>query len=244
MANKYNLKDKKIAKTPFWSLSFAIKSVFLFGGVPIILVLLIFVPAQYLPEYKIILRNNISLTSVLIFGAVYFSFFVAYMAAKLKQRPHCLTDLGLRTFPIGTTIKYIALYPLVYLAIVISMVSIIVAIANLLGFSLSPDDIAPNQNKRSYSLLVVPFVVLAIPILEEILFRGILLPAFARKSGWLKGSIYTSLIFSMLHGPAAPLIMIFSLYLSRMYYRTGSIVPGILLHMANNAFVCFVIFQR
>ncbi len=243
MATKYNIKDKKIAKVPIWSLRFAIKSVFLFGGVPVLLLLLVVIPAQFIPEYKIILRNNVSVTSVLVFGALYYSFFVAYMASKLKQRPHLLSDLGLRSFPIGTTIKYIALYPIVYFSVVLASVGIIIAIANQLGYSLTPDDIAPNQNKRSFSWLFVAFAVLVAPILEEILFRGILLPAFAQKSGWLKGSIYSSLIFSILHGPAAPLVMIFSLYISRMYYRTGSIIPGLLLHMANNAFVSFVILQ-
>lgn len=76
------------------------------------------------------------------------------------------------------------------------------------------------------------------PIAEEILFRGLLLPAAAAKFGFAKGAVMSSIMFSLLHlpNPATVLLtMLGGMYLAQMYRRTGSIVPGIILHVGLNA---------
>lgn len=77
--------------------------------------------------------------------------------------------------------------------------------------------------------------VLLAPVIEEIFFRGFLLPAFSKRSFWL-GAVISSLFFGLLHFQlnVAIYTFIFGLFLSYMYYRLGSIIPGMLLHMLNN----------
>lgn len=83
-------------------------------------------------------------------------------------------------------------------------------------------------------------IVLA-PIIEEIYFRGFLLPAFSKKS-FIVGALISSLFFGVLHFQlnVAIYTFVFGLFLCFLYYRLGSILPGIMLHMLNNL-VAFLI---
>lgn len=229
--------NQALALLPIWSLSLALKAVLMFIAGPLLFALVLLAAVTTYPESRELLRRHLSMTSVLAGFVAYYLLFISYMAAKLRHRTNLLKSLGLRAFPVWTTIKYLVAYPFVYFAIVIIVVGLIVLTARLLGFSVAPDQLAPNNDKGAFNWTIFVLFSFAIPIIEELLFRGILLPAFVRRNGWLKGSIYSSLIFSGLHGPAAPFIMILSLYLSRMYYRTNSIIPGIILHIANNSVV-------
>lgn len=235
LLGRTNLKD-----IPDWPLSFAIKSVLLFIAGPLFLVVFVILSALYFPSIAEFLRDNLNRTVLYALGGIYYVFFIAYMVVKLRKRPNLFRDLGFKPFPIWTTIKYVLAYPFVYFTVVIIGVLTIISIAQALGYELTPDDIAPAKEKGFNWALFIIAVFIA-PTVEEILFRGILLQAFARKYGWLKGSIFSSGIFSLIHGPVAPLVMIFSLYISRMYYKTGSIIPGIILHTINNTAVSLLV---
>jgi membrane protease YdiL (CAAX protease family) len=81
------------------------------------------------------------------------------------------------------------------------------------------------------------FAVLAAPVIEEIFFRGILLRALWSKLSFGVAAVLSSALFAAVHGlnGATISIFIFALYLSYMYRRLGSIVPGMALHAINNA---------
>jgi membrane protease YdiL (CAAX protease family) len=81
------------------------------------------------------------------------------------------------------------------------------------------------------------FAVIAAPIIEEIFFRGIILRALWGKVSFGVAAVITSILFAAVHGlnGATVSIFIFALYLSYMYRRLGSIVPGMALHAINNA---------
>jgi membrane protease YdiL (CAAX protease family) len=55
----------------------------------------------------------------------------------------------------------------------------------------------------------------------------------------IAAALLSGLIFGGLHGltglTAVPPLIVFGFLLALLYERTGSIVPGILLHMLNNA---------
>lgn len=82
------------------------------------------------------------------------------------------------------------------------------------------------------------------PIIEEIYFRGFLLPAFSKHS-FLFGALISSLFFGLLHFQlnVAIYTFILGMFLAYMYYRLGSIVPGIILHMGNNL-IAFLLLVR
>lgn len=85
------------------------------------------------------------------------------------------------------------------------------------------------------------------PVVEEIVFRGailrILLGLFSRSWHWV-AIIFSALIFGAIHLNLAQGLHAFviGLLLGWMYYRTLSVVPGILLHWINNT-VAYLMFH-
>lgn len=89
--------------------------------------------------------------------------------------------------------------------------------------------------------LQVLLIVIAAPISEEICFRGMLFGGLRRDLSRIPAALVVGLIFGGLHATtglgAVPPLMVFGFVLCLLYERTGSIVPGILLHAMNNAVV-------
>ena len=89
-------------------------------------------------------------------------------------------------------------------------------------------------------------IILA-PIIEEIFFRGVLFPLLSRRLGIIAGALLSGLIFGFAHFGNSDLLLIGVLsfggfLLALLYVRTGSIIPGIILHGVNNAIVVLVQF--
>lgn len=85
----------------------------------------------------------------------------------------------------------------------------------------------------------VLLIVVAAPIGEEICFRGMLFGGLRRSLSRIPAALLAGLIFGGLHAltgvSAVPPLIAFGFVLSLLYEKTGSIVPGILLHMLNNS---------
>lgn len=85
--------------------------------------------------------------------------------------------------------------------------------------------------------------VLVAPLCEETFFRGYLFAGLLRgMSGWA-AVLVSAVLFTLVHGDigsAAPLF-IFGIVLAVIRWRTGSIWPGIALHVANNALAAAVL---
>ena len=88
---------------------------------------------------------------------------------------------------------------------------------------------------------------LAAPLVEEVVFRGAILRAllewmknsfgeFTNKKAWI-AIVISAVFFSAIHfNPAQiPHAFLGGLLLGWMFYRTGSIIPGILYHWINNS---------
>lgn len=102
--------------------------------------------------------------------------------------------------------------------------------------------VEPHQEDIAEALGPLPLQILLIaviaPISEEICFRGMLYGGLREKLPRLAAAVITGFIFGGLHAfsgvTAVPPLMVFGFLLSLLYEKTGSIVPGILLHMLNN----------
>ena len=77
-----------------------------------------------------------------------------------------------------------------------------------------------------------------IPIVEEIGFRGILLAGLlkSRYRPWL-AILITTIVFALYHMSLVKIISTFGIgiILGWLYWRTGSIIPGIIIHIVNNS---------
>ena len=83
---------------------------------------------------------------------------------------------------------------------------------------------------------IISIVVLA-PLVEELLFRGAIQGHLMRK--WKMpylGIVVSSLIFGVVHGNPAliPFAFVVGIALGWVYYLTGSLLPGVLMHFINN----------
>jgi uncharacterized protein len=98
------------------------------------------------------------------------------------------------------------------------------------------EDIAEGFGAIPVQILLI---VIAAPISEEVCFRGMLYGGLREKLPRLGAALISGLIFGALHAftgvTAVPPLIVFGFLLSLLYERTGSIVPGILLHMLNNS---------
>jgi CAAX protease family protein len=81
--------------------------------------------------------------------------------------------------------------------------------------------------------LVFAVFVLAGPIIEELLFRGMLLHVLAARWGAPRALIVVSLAFALLH-PNPVATFAFSLVLGSLYLASRSLLAPILCHMTNN----------
>ncbi|HEU4706410.1 MAG TPA: type II CAAX endopeptidase family protein [Solirubrobacterales bacterium] len=103
--------------------------------------------------------------------------------------------------------------------------------------------VEPEQKDIAEGFGAVPvqvlLIVIAAPISEEVCFRGMLFGGLRERLPRIPAALIAALIFGGLHAltgvSAVPPLIVFGFILCLLYEKTGSIVPGILLHMLNNA---------
>lgn len=107
----------------------------------------------------------------------------------------------------------------------------------------------PNLAEHEFELIMTsPFgyiiIGLMAPLVEEIVFRGAILRALLRwKSNPWIGILISAALFSVIHmNPAQmPHAFLIGILLGWMYYRTDSIIPGVIYHWVNNS-VAYLLF--
>ena len=85
------------------------------------------------------------------------------------------------------------------------------------------------------SLLIGSSLLLAAPVMEELFFRGLLPWLWQRR--WRRGVVLgPALVFALSHAslPSLPSLLILGLLLGWLRQRSGSLVPGMVLHFAVN----------
>ena len=89
------------------------------------------------------------------------------------------------------------------------------------------------------AVLGVLTVAVLIPVAEEVVFRGIVLPALRARLRAVAGITLAGAVFAAVHllPPALPYLVVVGISLCAMAEWYRSIVPGIVLHGVNNAVV-------
>jgi CAAX protease family protein len=101
----------------------------------------------------------------------------------------------------------------------------------------------PHQKDIAEGFGAIPIqvllIVFAAPVSEEVCFRGMLFGGLRERLPRIGAAAISALIFGGLHAitgvSAVPPLIAFGFVLALLYEKTGSIVPGILLHMLNNS---------
>lgn len=81
-------------------------------------------------------------------------------------------------------------------------------------------------------------MTIAAPVVEELLFRGLLQNALAKYVPVWGAILLSSFLFALVHLQlyAIPALMSLSIAFGYLYHRTGSLRTNIILHIANNVF--------
>jgi membrane protease YdiL (CAAX protease family) len=103
--------------------------------------------------------------------------------------------------------------------------------------------VEPEQKDIAEGFGTIPvqvlLIVVAAPISEEVCFRGMLFGGLRERLPRIGAALLSGAIFGALHAvtgvSAVPPLIMFGFVLALLYEKTGSIVPGILLHMLNNS---------
>ena len=138
-----------------------------------------------------------------------------------------LSRLGVRRFKLSA-FGWMALAFVAYLTFAIAYALLVV--------EPKQEDIAEGFGSLPVQILLI---VVAAPVSEEICFRGLLFGGLRERFPRIAAALLAGAIFGALHAltgiTAVPPLIFFGFVLCLLYEKTGSIVPGILLHMLNNS---------
>lgn len=231
-------KDIAIAKVP-WGIRDVLKILLLTFLVPVSVYAVLVALSRFglLPEgIRQAIRNDDPIISSVLSGVMIITEIglITWLIKKYKLK---ISDLGIRKFALLRALGYILGGIVVFLMLVSIAFALLVIIAPSIDVNQS-QDVGFEFGRIGTGLWIsFAFTVLIVPIIEELYFRGIILPAITKRFGWTFGITGSSIIFALLHGQYNVMVYTFVLgcVLSVMYIRLKSIVPGIIVHVINNA---------
>lgn len=146
---------------------------------------------------------------------------------------------------IGATLSLVTLPILLIVPGLIIVAGSINAIVIFL-FPMSADEQEMMQEMVSGGVLGTFFGCLAAPILEEMLFRGVILRSFLRQYSRTRSILWSSVIFGMAHMNLYQLTTAIAIGILAgwLYERCRSLWPCILLHAAYNTVVTWLAAQE
>lgn len=91
-------------------------------------------------------------------------------------------------------------------------------------------------NSEYHPMLGLLFVVVLVPFYEEFIFRGVFLSAMQRHIGFFWANVLQATMFALIHDNLELFIFYLAFGMAAGYLRrnSGSLAPGIIMHMMNN----------
>jgi membrane protease YdiL (CAAX protease family) len=86
-------------------------------------------------------------------------------------------------------------------------------------------------------------LIVAAPIYEELLFRGVLLDGFSRHLSFGWANLLQAGLFGLIHAdlPRLPFYFAVGVFTGVLRRRTGGLLAGVVLHASNNALASLVL---
>jgi membrane protease YdiL (CAAX protease family) len=170
--------------------------------------------------------GNIIAQVGLVIGLLGVPLAIAYSHGAHTLR-ECLRRLGVRRFELSA-LKWMAAAVGAYLAFGIAYSVLIV--------EPEQEDIAESFGPVPVQILLIVF---AAAIAEEVCFRGMLFGGLRERLPRWAAALIAGAFFGLLHFStgitAVPPLIAFGFVLCLLYEKTGSIVPGMMLHALNNS---------
>jgi membrane protease YdiL (CAAX protease family) len=147
-----------------------------------------------------------------------------------------LRALGLRATPLLPALAWILLGIIVVIAVTVGY-GLVVQVSHL--------PLQTNAETLTQEAKTMPFTVLGAligavfiaPFCEEIFFRGFLFGGLLRGMTVVWATLVATVLFTLVHGDIGSAVPLFAIgiMLAVIRWRTGSVWPGMGLHMLNNA---------
>lgn len=171
----------------------------------------------------------------LVFVAIYFIIFKKYHLD--------LSSFGFRRVPPIQLIGQITLGFIVTFVLWVIIATVIMVYYPHIDLGQSQNIFKTSMPIDAQVLLIIYAVFLG-PLMEEVVFRGIILPAVTNKINIYFGVILSTLIWSLLHFQINVIIftMIFGFMLSYLYIKTKSLWTCYLAHLLKNLLAVIAIY--
>lgn len=230
--------------------SFTIRfSLFLAFMTSFLFPLVIFSPLIIAKILNLPLAEHIGMTAdnfglfVIVSQAISLVVTLILIASKLRKLDLPWSKVGLKRFKIFQAVRYVG----GYYVIIFGLLMLLAIIASSLGVQPPATTDGETGGTKllefmgSFWLTFALSVILA-PIIEEIIFRGVLFPAISKRYGLVSGVVISSFVFTLVHIDPINMISVLPLgvFLAIMYQRTGSIYPGMMLHASWNFMVLLI----
>jgi membrane protease YdiL (CAAX protease family) len=152
-------------------------------------------------------------------------------------------SFGFKQLPVFKTIAYVALAFLLTFVAWIIVAPLILVFLPFINLEESQEIFQPNMSQIAQILLIFYAVIIG-PLLEEIVFRGIILPAVSNRWNFVVGVILSTIIWSLLHLQLNVIIFtsIFGIVLSYIYLKSQSLWPSFLTHVLKNLIAVIAIY--
>lgn len=164
----------------------------------------------------------------------------------LRRRKVSLKEFGFRKFSPKVAFISLAIALVVMIVGTLIVFAIVSALYPQVDLEQSQDVVFKNAVNIPQIVMAFLALVVIAPVAEESIFRGLLLPAFAKKIGFVAAAIVTSIMFGAVHGQLNVAIVTFvlGLILAWMYKRTDSLWPAIMLHSFKNLIAFALIYLK
>ncbi|PAY22746.1 CPBP family intramembrane metalloprotease [Dietzia natronolimnaea] len=182
-------------------------------------------------------RPDTALLALVVLGGTAVAALLAVWVHLLRRRGLRWADVGLRA-PERSPLHLLWQIPAVMAAgVAASMVVLIPLGAGQEGSDDALADLATGG--PVFVVLGLLAVAVLVPVAEEVVFRGIVLPALRARFRAVPGVALAGAVFAAAHliPPALPYLLVVGICLCVMAQWYRSIVPGIVLHGVNNAVV-------
>jgi len=225
---------------PFWNWADCALVIGLLVG----LIVLIFFAAggftYFIPSLKTNPAPLLLPVQLAFYGAIYIAFFLVF---RLRYDKPVFTSLGWKRTVSSKTLLYFGFGGLL-LSPIISLIATL--------FHTPEVQMDALDQLEKYPVILALFGIMAVtiaPLFEELLFRGFLQPLFSRTFGFIAGILITGILFGLLHSfqyknvwQYVVAVSFVGVVLGAVRYRTGSIIPSMVMHGCYNAVAAVGIF--
>lgn len=217
-----------------------LQSVLMYGAVwviPLLLYVLLFSSGEFSPAlygFGTALDNE-NVEASALFRLIEAAALGGVIYLYLRSRSIGWGSLGLRRFPVGQALFYL----IVSLVVFMLAIGVIFSLIHLLvpGFDADQKQMTEFSDAVDERPFLTLFALAVLPpIIEEIVFRGFIFPGLAVRMGVVWAAVLSSGMFAFAHLESNVKVYTFFLGLifCALYVRFRSIIPGIILHAANN----------